>query len=149
MFFLAFAESIQLFPDGTIFIHIALILAMIWLLNRTFFRPINRVIESREKQKGGQGSEADNILREVGQKESEYNKAVLDARSQGYGLIEKEHAAAVVDRATKLVAAKAELSEQMATEKAMVEQQTAMARSMIAAEADAIAEKIASNILKA
>jgi len=66
MFFLAFAESIQLFPDGTIFLHIALILAMIWLLNRTFFRPINRVIESREKQKGGHGSEADNILHEAG-----------------------------------------------------------------------------------
>jgi F0F1-type ATP synthase membrane subunit b/b' len=52
MFFLAFAD-IQLVPDGTILIHIALILLMIWLLNRTFFRPINRVIAAREKNKGG------------------------------------------------------------------------------------------------
>ncbi|MGH7784024.1 MAG: hypothetical protein ACREO5_09335, partial [Candidatus Binatia bacterium] len=60
MLFLAFQSSIQLFPDGTIFVHIALILAMIWLLNRTFFRPINRMIESREMQKGGHGGEAEN-----------------------------------------------------------------------------------------
>ena len=33
---LAFAESIQLFPDGTIFIHIALILGMIWLAARVY-----------------------------------------------------------------------------------------------------------------
>jgi F0F1-type ATP synthase membrane subunit b/b' len=148
MFFLAFAESIQLFPDGTIFLHIALILAMIWLLNRTFFRPINRVIESREKQKGGHGSEADNILHEAGEKETEYNKAVLDARSRGYELIEKEHAAAVADRERKLKTTKAELADQMAAEKIMLEQQTAEARSAIAAEADSIAERIASNILK-
>src|SRR6476646_5574329 len=43
--------SIQLFPDGTIFIHISLILLMIWVLNRTYFRPVNKVIESREKFK--------------------------------------------------------------------------------------------------
>jgi hypothetical protein len=37
----------------------------------------------------------------------------------------------------------------MANEKADIEQQTAAARSIIASEADAMAEKIASNILKA
>jgi F0F1-type ATP synthase membrane subunit b/b' len=149
MLFLAFAESIQLFPDGTIFIHIGLILAMIWLLNRTFFRPINRVIETREKVKGGHGTEAENVLKKAGDKEAEYNKALLEARSQGYDLIEKEHAAAIADREKRLAATKSELSDQMANEKADIEQQTAAARSIIASEADAMAEKIASNILKA
>jgi len=149
MLFLAFAESIQLFPDGTIFIHIGLILAMIWLLNRTFFRPINRVIEMREKAKGGHGTEAENVLKKAGDKEAEYNKALLEARSQGYDLIEKEHAAAIADREKRLAATKSELSDQMANEKTEIERQTAAARSVIASEADAMAEKIASNILKA
>jgi len=73
---------------------------------------------------------------------------VLDARSRGYELIEKEHAAAVADRERKLKTTKAELADQMAAEKIMLEQQTAEARSAIAAEADSIAERIASNILK-
>ena len=148
MFFLAFAESIQLFPDGTIFLHIALILAMIYVLNRTFFRPINRVIESREKQKGGQGTEAENILRDAGDKESKYNKAVLDARSRGYELIEKEHAAAVTSREQALSATKAELSSRMETERSAIGKQAAEVRSSIATEAEQIANKIASNILK-
>src|SRR5215211_7770180 len=99
MVLLAFAaESIQLFPDGTLFIHIALILLMIWVLNRTFFRPINRVIESREKHKGGRGSEAETILSDVTEKQAKYNRELLAARSEGYELIEKERNAAVAAR---------------------------------------------------
>ena len=149
MVVLAFEESIQLFPDGTIFLHIALILAMIWVLNRTFFRPISRVIESREKQKGGYGSEAENILHEAGEKEAQYNKAVLDARSQGYELIEKEHAAAVAAREQQLSATKAELSSQMDSERTTIAEQATEVRSAIASEAETIADKIASDILKA
>ena len=60
MHFLALAESsIQLFPDGTIFVHIAIILVMIWILNRTLYKPINRILETREKSKGGHASEAE------------------------------------------------------------------------------------------
>jgi F-type H+-transporting ATPase subunit b len=150
MFFLAFLESsIQLFPDGTIFLHIALILAMIWVLNRTFFRPINRVIEAREKQKGGHGSEAENILQSAAAKESEYNKAILNARSQGYELIEKEHVAAIALRDQALHAAKAEASARLDDERSSIKQQSTDARASIMTEADSLADKIAADILRA
>lgn len=42
-------QEVRLVPDGTLFVHIAIILIMIWVLNRTFFRPVNRIIESRER----------------------------------------------------------------------------------------------------
>ena len=90
MYLLAFAETIQLFPDGAIFIHIALIPTMIWVLNRTFYKPINRIIVSREKKKGGRSSEAVGILKDVDAKEALYTKEMLGARSSGYELIEKE-----------------------------------------------------------
>ena len=79
MYLLAFAEgSIQLFPDGTIFVHIAMVLVMIWILNRTFFRPINRVLEAREKMKGGAGGEAESILRDVADKQAKYSQSMLE-----------------------------------------------------------------------
>lgn len=149
MLLLAFAESIQLFPDGTLFIHIALILIMIWVLNRTFFRPINRVIESREKHKGGHGSEAESILSDVSEKQARYNQELLEARSKGYELIEKERSAAVATRQSKVAAAKAETAESLAAGKNEVQQQAADARTIIAKEAEVMAEKITSNILKA
>ena len=148
MVLLAFAESIQLFPDGTLFVHIALILMMIWVLNRTLFRPINRVIESREKHRGTFGSEAEEILSEVSEKQAKYNQELLAARSKGYELIEKERAAAVEARQGKLTEAKAATAQSLATGKGQLEQQAAEARSVIAKEAEAMAEKISSNILK-
>jgi F0F1-type ATP synthase membrane subunit b/b' len=147
MYLLAFAETIQLFPDGSLFIHIALILLMIWVLNRTLFRPINRVIESREKNKGGHSGEAVEILKDVSEKEVRYNWEMLDARSKGYELIEKENRKLAASREEKLSGAKAELAEKFATEKGELERQKADARVAIETAADKMAEKITANIL--
>lgn len=147
MSFLAF-QAVQLVPDGSIFIHIALILIMIWILNRTFFRPINRIIEAREKNKGGRFGEAANILAEVGEKQKKYNQALLEARSKGYELIETERAEAVSSREQAISAVKAETAQIFAQEKAELEKQTVAARSTIAAEAEQMADRISSSILK-
>ena len=149
MFLLVFAEqSIQLFPDGTLFIHIALILLMIWVLNRTFFRPINRVLETRERHKGGAGSEAEKILADVAEKESKLNQAMLGARSEGYTLIEKERDAAIRTRSERLADAKAETARRLADEKRALEEQAAAARAAIEAEADVLADRITATVLK-
>src|SRR5688572_51451 len=128
MFLLAFAESIQLFPDGTLFIHVALILLMMWVLNRTFFRPINRIIESREKHKGGRGGEAESILGTVREKEAKYNQELLSARSEGYELIEKERGAAVDDRHKKITEAKAATARLLASERSEIQEQVSEAK---------------------
>jgi len=148
MVLLAAAESIQLFPDGTLFIHIALILLMIWVLNRTFFRPINRVIESRERRTGGHGTEAEAILSDVSEKQAKYNKELLAARSEGYELIEKERSAAIANRQSKIADAKAETAQTLTTGKQKLEEEAAGARSIIAKEAEVMAETISANILK-
>lgn len=148
MYFLAFA-AVQLVPDGTLFIHIALILLMIWILNRTFFRPINRVIETRERNKGRRFGEAESILREVSEKQAKYNQVMVEARHKGYEMIETERAAAVAGREAKIGATKEETERRLLQEKAQLEQQTAEARRTIAAEADRLADKISANILRA
>ena len=149
MVLLVFADSIQLFPDGTLFIHVALILLMICVLNRTFFKPISRLIESREKHKGGYGAEAESIRGEVSEKQAKYQQELLAARSEGYELIEKQRAAAVEARTSKLAEAKAETARLLSEGKQRTEQEAAEARAIIAKEADALADKISSNILKA
>ncbi len=150
MFLLALAESgsVQLVPDGTIFIHIALILLMIFILQRTFFKPINRIIESREKNKAG-GSESESLLREVSDKETKYSEAMRDARSQGYQLIEKERSEALGQKQERVGAAQTEVQQTLTTEMSELERQTVEARRSILAEAEKMAEKISSNILRA
>lgn len=148
MHLLAFADTIQLFPDGTLFIHVALILTMIWVLNRTLYRPINKIIESREKNKGGHSSEADALLKEVSEKESRYSREMLDTRSKGYELIEKEQREATAEREKKIAEARAETAKKFEKEKAVLEKQAAEARSTIGIEAEKIADSIAAHILK-
>lgn len=147
---LAFAEgsSIQLVPDGTIIIHIALILIMIWVLNRTFFRPINKVLASRDRNKGGHSAEAEETLKLVDSKLAQYNAATREARTTGYQLIESERANAVAEREAQIEAVKAKTSQKIEQEKAELQTQTEAARAAIAAEAQKMAEKISSSILR-
>jgi F0F1-type ATP synthase membrane subunit b/b' len=148
MITLAFA-GIQLFPDGTLFIHIALILIMIWLLNRTFFKPINEVLERRSRQKVGRGGEAEDILREVAEKQKQYEKAMLDARSESYEMIESERTAAVDLRQKTISDARQAAAESVLREKARLRDEVADVKVQIALEAERMADKITSNILKA
>lgn len=141
-------QEVRLVPDGTMLIHIAMILVMIWILNRTFFRPINRILESRERNKGGRSIEAQEILKQVGEKKTRYNQAMLQARSSGYEIVEKERDAAVVQRQEKIAVTREEVAQKIEREKQEIEIQTVAARTTIAAEAEQIAEKISSNLLK-
>jgi F-type H+-transporting ATPase subunit b len=147
MHLLAAAEVIQLFPDGTIFIHIAMVLGMIWILNRTFFRPINRVLETREQNKGGHSVEAEKLVKEAEAKDAAYQKELLDARSQGYDLIAKEHQKAAGAKAKKIEKAKAETAARFEAGREQLEKQRSEARATLSVEAEKLAEKITTNIL--
>src|SRR5436309_3085464 len=143
-----FAESIQLFPDGTIFIHIALILLMIWVLNRTFFRPVNRVIESREKFKNVEGGEAGSIAAQAAEKEALYNRELLAARDQGYAFIEDQHKKLARAREKKLAEIRTETEGKVAAERSEIEKQAVDARAAISADADRLADEIAATVLR-
>ena len=143
-----FADVVQLFPDGTIFIHIALTLIMIWVLNRTFFRPVNRVLDTREKFKDIEGGEAGSILAEAAEKEAKYNQGLREARTEGYLLIEDQHKKLVRAREKKLNETRAELDEKMSAERAEIERQAGEARGAIGADADRLADEIAATVLK-
>ena len=148
--FLAFAQgsAIELIPNGTLLIHIALILLMIWILNRVFFRPINRILTARDKNKGGKSGEAQEILEQVDTKLAKYDSAMRDARSEGYNLIETERNSATTERQTRLESVKMEVTDKVETEKSAIKAQAELARLEIASEANKMAEKISSSILK-
>ena len=149
MFLLAFAEeSIQLFPDGTLFIHIALILIMIWVLNRTFFKPINNLLQSREKHKGKAGGEAGALLADVAEREGRYSRELLEARSAGYELVEQERGKAVAERQAQVAKVKEETARSLAEQKTELRTQAEAAKATMAVEAEKMADKIAENILK-
>jgi F-type H+-transporting ATPase subunit b len=140
--------SIQLVPDGTIFIHIALILLMIWVLNRTLFKPINRVLEERERKSGRGGSAAGEILSQVDAKMTTYEKALREARSESYRLMEAKRTEAMEVRTSQINTVKEEVSALIAQEKESVQTQSEAARAALSDDARTMAQTISATILK-
>jgi len=109
---LAFAEnSIQLVPDGTLLLHIAIILVMVWVLNKTLFRPVNRVLDEREHRTRGRSDEAQNVLREVEKKLTQYEHSLRNARSESYQFLERERLEATRGRQDKLNIVREEINQ--------------------------------------
>jgi F-type H+-transporting ATPase subunit b len=145
---LGFAEnSIQLVPDGTLFLHVLIILVMVYVLNRTLFRPINRILEAREKRTRGRLTEAEEIMANVGEKLTEYERALRAARTEAYALSEHERAAAMQDRQKELDEMRAQLAASIAEEKKAIQAQAEAARITLEADARRIAVEIGSRVL--
>lgn len=149
MVFLAFAEnSIQLVPDGTIFFHIFLILLMIWILNRTLFKPINRILEARERMTGGSFAETTDTLRQADEKLAHYETSLREARSEGYSVVENTRRESLAQRQLQIDEVKAEAANLIEREKADLNRQVAQVRQNLASDARGLAERITAQVLR-
>lgn len=148
MILLGFAEnSIQLVPDGTLFFHIAIIILMIYLLNKTLFHPINKILAERERRTRGGTGEAHDILQRVANSMNHYERSLRDARTEGYRLLEQERATAILERQNLLNSLRVEIEASTEEQKNLLRTQTEQARTSLEADARKIAADISSQIL--
>src|SRR2546422_101657 len=109
MVFALAENSIQLVPDGTLLFHLALIVAMVTLLNATLLKPINRILEERDRRTRGRLSEASQTLRLAGEKMRAYEARLRQARSEGYAAMEHERTALAKERERRVGEVKSEV----------------------------------------
>jgi F-type H+-transporting ATPase subunit b len=140
-------NSIQLVPDGTLFLHIAIIVLMIYILNSTLFRPINKILAERERRTRGGTGEAHDILQRVANSMTRYERSLRDARTEGYRLLEQERAAALLERQNQLNALRAEIESSTEEQKNLLRTQSEQARASLEEDARRIAADISSQIL--
>lgn len=145
---LAFAESIQLVPDGTLFIHIALIITMVFVLNRFLFRPVGRVLSEREARTHGRMNEARETLRRVMESLSQYESSLRQARAEGYSLLEQQQAEAYGERQRKVASVRKEVEVQIEEQKMEIRAQAERARVTLEEEARRVAANISSQLLR-
>ncbi len=145
---LGFAEnSIQLVPDGTLILHVIIILVMVFVLNATLYKPINRILAAREKRTRGRMSEAQEIMTDVSQKLANYEKQLRQARADAYALSEQERTAAMQQRQQKLNEMREQLAASIAQEKQVIAEQAEGARASLEDESQRIASQISSRVL--
>ncbi len=147
MFFALAEGGIQLIPDGTLFVHIAIILLMIYVLNRTLFQPINKILDRRDSMSGGRSVEAEDMLRSVDAGLVQYERSMREARAEGYSLMEQERGEAVRVRQEKLAAMREEIKTATDAERQDIASQIESARMTIEQDAQRIAAEIGSRVL--
>lgn len=148
MVLLAFAESIQLVPDGTLVIHIAIIITMVFVLNKVLFRPVNRALDERENRTRGRSKEAREIIQRVEGSLLRYEDSLRKARAEGYRLLEQQQAKALDERQQKIASVRKDVEEEIGQERGRIQAQVDEARVTLEDEARRVAATISSQILR-
>lgn len=130
------------------FVHIIIIALMVYVLNRTLYKPINDILARREARIKGAGvGSATDLLQQVEEKTRYYESALRETRGAGYRRIEDERNAALQDRAEKIGAVKTEIGHLLEAQKGTIAAQVAESRATLQNEAQRIAQDIGARIL--
>ena len=143
-----FETSIQLVPDGTLLIHLALIIGMVIILNATLLKPINRILEERERRTRGRLSEAAATLAVVEEKMQEHERRLRQARADGYALLEHERSALSREHDRKVAEVKTEIASWRFQEQEKLKIDASQVRNTLEAEARSMAFQISRQILQ-
>ncbi|HXL80886.1 MAG TPA: ATP synthase F0 subunit B [Pyrinomonadaceae bacterium] len=149
MVFALAENSIQLVPDGTLLFHLALIVVMVALLNATLLKPINRILEERDRRTKGRLNEASKTLQLVDEKMRSYEARLREARAAGYAAMERERAALFKERERRLGEVKREVGALIAHEKERIKAEASEVRSALGITAQERAHEISQRILRA
>jgi F-type H+-transporting ATPase subunit b len=141
-------DSVQLVPDGTMLFHMVVVLVMVGVLNATLLRPINKILEERERRTRGRLAESREILKSVEEKLGRYEQALRQARADGYRMLEQVRANAMQEREQKLNSLRQEISEWTAKQKLEISRQVEEARRSLVANAREFALEIGAHILR-
>jgi F-type H+-transporting ATPase subunit b len=140
-------KSIQLIPDGTMVLHVVVILVMVGVLKLTLYRPLNRIFDERDRETEGRLRDVLAILASVEMKQSLYKRRVRETRAKGYQFVEQERTRALVEREDRLRALKGEMRNWAVERKALIERQKEEVRRELEVEARRAGVRLASQIL--
>lgn len=140
-------SSIQLVPDGTLLIHIFLIVLMVFVLNKTLFKPINQVLEERDRSSRGALAEAHRLLERIENDLRGYEGSLRAARTEGYRQMEVERNRALKERESRLTSVRTEITSQIEGEKRGIATQSNDARLLLTEEAKKLGLSISAQVL--
>ena len=140
--------SIQLVPDGTLLIHLLMVAVMVFILNRTLLKPINRILAERERQVEGRLQEAQMMTAETEEKLKKYNEALHEARVDGYKLLEKERAEGLKEKDEAVRLFREQTSREVQQQIENTRRQEESVKKELEAQAGAISSLISTQILR-
>ena len=142
----ALAGNVLSIDGSFLFIFIS-IFVLIFLLNRTLFKPINPVLEERERLGGGRLSEAKSILARYDEQIAAYEGRIRAARAESYQQLESFRREALAARAASMAQAREEMTGELAAARQEIAEQAENARASLRGEVRQMATSISSQLL--
>jgi F-type H+-transporting ATPase subunit b len=140
--------QIQLVPDGTLLLHLLMVVVMVFIVNRTLLKPINRILAEREKQIAGRLQEAEALAAETEQKRQKFNEALHAARVDGYKLLEKERADGLKEKDEKVRLYREQASREVAAQLDNIKRQEQSVKQELETQAASISSLISAQVLR-
>ncbi|HKQ76682.1 MAG TPA: ATP synthase F0 subunit B [Blastocatellia bacterium] len=133
--------------DGSfLFIFFSIVL-LIWILNHTLFKPINQILNERERLGTGRIGEARRMMAEYEERLKRYETQLREARGEAYQRLEAERRETALARQRMIADVKGETSAHIEGAKQEIAKQAAGAKQNLENEARAMAGAISSQIL--
>ena len=139
-------ENILAIDGSFLFVFIAILL-LIFILNATLFRPINKILAEREKMSGGTSHEARHLIKDYERKVMLYEDGIRNARHEAYQYAEAQRREALADRQDLIAQAKTAATAHIEVAKQDIAQQAVRARTQLERDAQAMAASISASIL--
>jgi F-type H+-transporting ATPase subunit b len=140
--------TIQLVPDGTLLLHLLMVVVMVFIVNRTLLGPINRILAEREKQIEGRLKEAQALADETEHKLKTYNEALHAARVDGYKLLEKERADGLKEKDEKVRLQREQTSRDVTAQIDRIKSQEQSVKQELETQAASISGLISAQVLR-
>lgn len=140
------SENILAIDGSFLFVFVSIIL-LIFILNATLFKPINKILEERDGLSGGTSHEAKRLLKEYEQKVNRYENGIRGARNEAYQMAENVRKDVLARRQEAVTAAKAEVTAQIESVKKEIGANAAAAQASLEKDARSMAASITSNLL--
>jgi F-type H+-transporting ATPase subunit b len=121
---------------------------MVFIMNRTLLKPVNRIFAEREKQIAGRLKEAQMLATETEQKLKRYNDALHAARVEGYKLLESERANALKDKDEKVRLSREQTSREVALQVDNIRRQEQSVKQELETQAASISSLISAQVLR-
>jgi F-type H+-transporting ATPase subunit b len=121
---------------------------LIYILNRTLFKPINQVLDERERLGVGRIGEARRMLGDYEERLKQYESRLREARGEAYKRLEAERREATIERQRMIAGVKAETTAKIDAAKQEIAEQAAGAKQSLEKEVRAMATTISSQILR-
>jgi F-type H+-transporting ATPase subunit b len=138
----------EVFPNWTSIPIVFFLIILTYILNRTFFRPIQETLNERDNRIQGARREAEEIRKSSQERISDFDRRMREARREADLLMARAKSEALAEKSKLITRRRAEAEKMLAEAQRDLREKVEIARRQLQQQAAHFAYEIASHILK-